>query len=1247
MFSLNHYVECEAERLVAEAIANHATELVFDCLRLEILPASLSQLPQLKKLSLKGCRQLTDIGHIAALTELETLELADCESLSDLQPIGALKKLRRLNVSGCDQLVDLTLIAQCSGLQQLDLSRCWRIRDLTPLSQLSCLQQLDLSKCRQVSDLTPLAQISALQQLKLSECLQVSDLTPLIQLFDLEQLDLSWCQQVSDLTPLVQLIHLQQLDLSDGWQASDLMPLTQLSGLQQLDLGGCQQVTDLEPLAQLIKLQQLDLSGCDQATDFTPLTQLNELQQLDLSWCQQISDLALLAQLPSLQQLDLNGCRQLTNLEPLAQLISLQQLGLNECLLISDMTPLAQLSSLQQLDLSECLLISDLTSLAQLSSLQQLDLSECLLISDLTPLAQLSSLRKLDLSNCWQISDLTSLAQLSALQQLNLGWCQQVGDLTPLAQLSGLQQLDLSMCEQVSDLTPLAQIPGLQQLDLGRCKQVSDLTPLAQLSALQQLDLRHSGVSPDSQATLRSFPKLQSLACSFPFSCLPATSLIHQLPYLQELQADTLHDAPQELAYVGGRDAYSGAACLDRILAWQKDILASGEASNREVKIFVLGNGRVGKTQICRQLQGLPFDDGVASTHGIHLGRFPLLCDENGDTTLFGNLWDFGGQDVYLGTHSLFLDERAVYVIVWTPEHENTKAFEENSVPMQNRPLVYWLEYVRSLAGAEAPVIVVQSQCDRVSDEQEAPMPGQHGFARLQRTACSAKQRDGMERFVPALKAAARMLQERYGAVRLPQSWVSIADQLRAQRDAGHKTLSWPGYVALCQAAHSQAIPEVSIDYLHRAGQVFWRAGLFDQQVVLDQAWALSGIYAVLDRAHTLPIIRSRDGEFTQELLSALVWGEYSAQEQSLFLSMMQQCGVCFAISKGVYIAPGLLPGYAAASAKVAQIWQERAAEARAYLEYAFLHEGVLRAALCAIGQQAGRLAAYWDAGVAYYDDAAKGPVRIAVESHTPDAGCAKGRIVVEAGGSGAAKVVAHLIKSIQQIRIGQAPTLHWDIGQTQQVTGHEASHARSKPEQQAFAEIQPRAIPSVYVSYAWGGESDATVEALQQALKPWVNVLRDIDVMLTGDSIRQFEEEIGRGFCVIVVLSGKYTQSVDCMRELGLMWQYSQCKPEQFAQRVIPVVLEDAGIEDVEDRLACVEYWQAKLTRLENSARRIGPMYGGKSTPQRLQDINTFTMHLADALDTFADRVMPRPPALSAAQFAPVVELVKKRCGL
>lgn len=116
MLPLNHSIEREAERLIAEAVANHATELVFDSLRLEILPASLRQLPQLKKLSLKGCRQLRDITQIAALTQLEELELAGCEALADFRPIEGLKALRGLNVNFCRQLTELTGLAQLTEL---------------------------------------------------------------------------------------------------------------------------------------------------------------------------------------------------------------------------------------------------------------------------------------------------------------------------------------------------------------------------------------------------------------------------------------------------------------------------------------------------------------------------------------------------------------------------------------------------------------------------------------------------------------------------------------------------------------------------------------------------------------------------------------------------------------------------------------------------------------------------------------------------------------------------------------------------------------------------------------------------------------------------------------------------------------------------------------------------------------------------------------------------------------------------
>lgn len=70
--------------------------------------------------------------------------------------------------------------------------------------------------------------------------------------------------------------------------------------------------------------------------------------------------------------------------------------------------------------------------------------------------------------------------------------------------------------------------------------------------------------------------------------------------------------------------------------------------------------------------------------------------------------WDFGGQDVYLRTHSLFLDDQAVYGVLWHPNYENTEVVEvpvANTAPvsspdnpltlqLRNRHLSYWLAYL-------------------------------------------------------------------------------------------------------------------------------------------------------------------------------------------------------------------------------------------------------------------------------------------------------------------------------------------------------------------------------------------------------------------------------------------------------------------------------------------------------------------------------------------------------------------------
>jgi internalin A len=51
------------------------------------------------------------------------------------------------------------------------------------------------------------------------------------------------------------------------------------------------------------------------------------------------------------------------------------------------------------------------------------------------------------------------------------------------------------------------------------------------------------------------------------------------------------------------------------------------------------------------------------------------------------NLWDFGGQDIYHGSHTLFLNGHAIFLILWTPESEHQSTYQEGSLSLRHRPL--------------------------------------------------------------------------------------------------------------------------------------------------------------------------------------------------------------------------------------------------------------------------------------------------------------------------------------------------------------------------------------------------------------------------------------------------------------------------------------------------------------------------------------------------------------------------------
>jgi internalin A len=165
------------------------------------------------------------------------------------------------------------------------------------------------------------------------------------------------------------------------------------------------------------------------------------------------------------------------------------------------------------------------------------------------------------------------------------------------------------------------------------------------------------------------------------------TRFTDHLPHLDF--PESLLDSPAlgRLMFKGSRldgvpaELFGDNNCLEQLRSHFRD-LEEGSDDVRDVKVVVLGNGRIGKTQLCGQLKGDSYENGAESTHGILVSSAELGTDRL-------HLWDFGGQELYHGTHSLFMRTRAVFVVLWTPDSENQQEHEWNGMTFRNHRLDY------------------------------------------------------------------------------------------------------------------------------------------------------------------------------------------------------------------------------------------------------------------------------------------------------------------------------------------------------------------------------------------------------------------------------------------------------------------------------------------------------------------------------------------------------------------------------
>ena len=469
----------------------------------------------------------------------------------------------------------------------------------------------------------------------------------------------------------------------------------------------------------------------------------------------------------------------------------------------------------------------------QLQALRHLSLSDNQL-TDLPPeLGQLQALAWLNLSDNQLTTLPSALWQFQALTRLSLD-NNQLTDLPPeLAELQALKQLYLHN-NRVPALPPeLGQLQALTQLSLND-NRLTDLPPeLGKLQALKELSLhdnRLTGLPPE-------LAELQSLTW-LNLSNNHLTSLPLELRNLSQLFRLFLHEnpalgLPPEVlgpTWADFQSKNAKPASPQAILDFYFSRLAQGEAPMQEVRLLMVGRGRVGKTTLLRVLRGEPADTGEKETPGITVLPLDLKCAQG---TARAHTWDFGGQEFLHGTHQIFLSERCVYVLVLEGRESNWETETD-----------YWLRFIQSFGGT-SPVVVALNKYDAHAFSVDRFRLQEHcpqivGFVET----------DGLTgRGIVELRGLLEQTVNRMEHVwaKVPKMWHKVKEALAGTRE---NYLEYRDYQKLCarEGVVKESEQASLAETLHRLGIAlnFRDHHRLQHTSVLKPQWVTAAIYGLL-----------------------------------------------------------------------------------------------------------------------------------------------------------------------------------------------------------------------------------------------------------------------------------------------------------------------------------------------------------------------------------------------------------------
>jgi internalin A len=891
----------------------------------------------------------------------------------------------------------------------------------------------------------------------------------------------------------------------------------------------------------------------------------------------------------------------------LLELSKLRELCVVSCRLKSLPAWLGELRTLRYLVVHKGYLQTVPATIARLDELEYLALPDNQLVDFPEAQGGLRQLKVLDLSNNPLRSTTWGLDSFVALEGLDMRGTGLTSIPDWVTQRTNLRWVNLSSNRISTVPRAISRLEHIKALWLGMNNIQALPVEVVQLTNLERLGLQRN-----------------------PLQELPSSVI--ELPSLKELWlSDTaLSNVPAELI------PQQGPVDLGRLRAYFRELHSAGLDYLCEAKLLIVGEGDAGKTSLARKLidPSCELRPDEPNTEGIGVLDWSIPANvvvRDGqakryiDRDIRVRIWDFAGQEIAHATHQFFLTKRSLYALVVDTRRDNPN-FD------------YWLSIVDLLSDG-SPLLLVKNE------KQDAACLINDGAARArfpqlkEVLAVNLRSNRGLEGVVAAVRSHLQTLP--HIGTPLPASWKRVREALE-QRNENYIPAS--AFHALCDDCGFRGRDDQLqlSGYLHDLGVFlhFQRDDALSQLVILKPEWVTRAVYRVLrDRE-----ITGQHGRFQRSALRRIWAGSEYGEVRGALLELMRKFRLCYPLGDtDEFIIPQLLP-----RTQPEYPWDGRGNLQLQY-HYDFMPKGIVPRLIVALHRTIERQAWVWQEGVVLARDQARAEVledarhstihvrlggknrlqllgaigtalddihagypklvvrrrvpcsceecNIAPTPHFFDAAglrtfLEKAREEIQCTVSGEMMSVRVLLASVgDEIdpvmdSEGFTTELGYDL---REPFRRERRPAPGRPlARRAPAALGESPAAALYVSYAWGGDSEIVVDQIEQAFTAvGVTITRDKKDVGYKGSIAEFMDRLAAGAKVIVVISERYLQSQFCMAEL-LGIADSSAEDHQFVDRIFPVVLADARIYKPLERIRYVKYWENERRSLNEAMRGL-----------------------------------------------------------